>query len=235
MKQLLLYVVVIGLSMPVQAQVSTMTEEGNAIGLAAGLQMGKEFDGFTCHLAWSIDSRFDIEANFVHTNYNTNDQYTYDGVSNGLEGTLTWWMLKKPFNRSLTLDLGLKAGFDNYAYRLYNYWTQDEDGNNDSFYELNGYRGGKIGLETALSYWLTESLFVLPSFNVMGEMGNTLLTNAGGFRVRKTYIGMKSRLGVAIVKKLPDNCTAFLKPNVLFNTYEEPVCYNITLGYIIGF
>ncbi|MDP4276021.1 MAG: hypothetical protein Q8914_00155 [Bacteroidota bacterium] len=223
-------------SLTISAQVSSlMDQDQRGVVLAAGVQAGKDFNGYTCNLGWAINGRFDIEANIMHTSFNTDNQYTYDGVSNELEGLVTWWMIRQPLNRSLTLDLGLKAGLEKNHYDMYSYWTKDSEGNNDKFYTYNGCMGGKLGLDLVMSCWLTEQLFIQPFATCFGELGESYQQNEGGIDETISFTRITGRIGLALVKQLPDNSACFIKPNILLNTLNLPVCYNLTAGYIITF
>jgi len=230
MKKWFITVLIICMPLLATAQLSTVfEEETDAIILSAGLETGKEIAGFSCQAIWSINTLFDIEARYVRTNFNTDNQYTYDGYIDGFSGIVTWWMLKKNINRSLSVDLGLKAGIESNNYSMYSYWVDD-----DTFVEMNGYSGGKVGLDAVLNYWITDYSLLRPSLIVYGEAGLSSRT-VSGMAVQSGYFGTTACAGVSYVKRLNLKDAFYVYPSVLLNTYNMPIRYTITVGYLIAF
>lgn len=214
------------------AQISSVFEEDmNAINVAVGYEKGQEADGLSVDLGLSIKSRFEIEGSYVKTNINTQDMYTYDGYINGYTGTLTWWLLSLPVNRSSNFSLGLKGGFDSFDYKNYRFW-QDED----TFLEYGGYAVGRLGIEAGFSHWIDNQHIIIPSASVFYEMGKSS-TVYQFIDSKADCQGMTGRVGAYLLRKMNFNDVIYLYPNVQFNYHERkaPVMLNLTVGLMVGY
>jgi len=232
MKKILVFCLALCTSGLLSAQTSSVFDEDmNAISVSAGLEKGLDVDGFSCELGLSLKSRFEIEGSFIRTNFNTPDQYTYDGYVNVVSGALTWWMLSKQLNTKTSFSLGLKGGVESNDYRNYWYW-EDED----TFIEYNGYSVGKVGLEFSMNHWVDNQTIVMPSASVSYEMGKSatvyIFTNS-----KENCSGMTGKIGAYLMRKINFNDVLYLYPNVLFNYHERkaPVMLNLTVGLMVGY
>lgn len=210
---------------------SVYDEDMNAISISAGLEKGNEVDGFSVDLGLFIKSKFEVEGSYIKTNFNSQQQYTYDGYINGVSGTLTWWMLSKQLNNSTSLSLGLKGGVDSYDYRNYWFWKDD-----DTFIEYNGYVVGKMGLEVGVNHWVNNQLIVMPSASIYYEKG-TSATVTTFVNSKDECEGMTGKVGAYLMRKLNFNDVVYLYPSVLFNYHERktPFMFNLSIGLMVGY
>lgn len=228
---LLLVVCVLCTPLTIAQLSALLDEEFTVINLGAGLEVGRDIDGVTCHFKLDKPSRFSLDVDYVRTNFNTDDQYTYDGYVNGLSGVLTWWALNTPISPSIDFQIGLKAGGAGYGYRNYRYW---EDATREHFISYDGFNVGKLGAELGLHYWFSDHLLVRPRVEAFGEWGKANLTRDSQPQ-SESYNGMTLKTGVALIKKVNATEAIFVEPNLLLNSYKAPAVFNVTVGYLVGF
>jgi len=232
MKKILVFYLALCTSGMLSAQLSSVYDEDmNAIHLSAGLEKGKEVDGFSCELGLSLKSHFEIEGSYIKTNFNTQDQYTYDGYINGVSGMLTWWFLSNQMDNKTSYSLGLKGGLESNDYRNYRYWKDEA-----TFIEYDGYSVGKLGLTFAMNHWVDNQLIVMPTASAFYERGNSTTTNI--FINSHDYCkGMTGKIGAYLMRKTNYSDVLYLYPSVLFNYHERkaPVMLNLTVGMMVGY
>jgi hypothetical protein len=232
MKKYVVFGLVLFLPYLLSAQISSVFEEDmNAINVGVGYEKGKQVDGLSIDLGLSIKSRVELEGSYVKTNINTQDMYTYDGYINGYTGTLTWWLLSLPVNRSSTFSLGLKGGFDSFDYKNYRYW-EDED----TFIEYDGYAVGRLGVEASISHWIDNQHIIMPSASVFYEMGQSTTVNLF-VDSQNACEGMTGKIGAYLLRKTNFNDVFYLYPNLQFNYHERkvPVMLNLSVGLMVGY
>lgn len=232
LKQALLLLLCTMVSPMAMAQLSALLDKDfTVINLGAGLEVGKEIDGVTCHLRFDKPSRYSLDVDFVRNNFNTDDQYTYDAFVNGLSGVFTWWAFNPSVNRSVDLQLGVKAGGATYGYRDYRYW---EDATREHFIRYDGFNVGKLGVELAMHYWLSDQMLLRPRVEAFGEWGQAHLTRDSQPKT-EGYKDFTLKTGLALIKKVNQSEAIFVEPNVLIGSYKAPVVLHVSVGYLIGF
>ncbi len=217
------------------AQISSVFEEDmNAIKISGGLERGKEVAGFSCQLGMSIKSRFEIEAQYTKTNFNTQDQYTYDAYINGLSGTVSWWLLKQPLSNNTLFNVGLKAGYESNDFKDYMYWEPGEE--ESVFIEYDGYSVGKLGVELAMNHWLDDRYLIRPSASIFGEMGRSGTVQSFSESLTD-YMGVTGKIGAYLMKKINYNDVVYLYPSLMFNHHKRqpPVVFNLSIGFMVGY
>ncbi len=232
MKKNVVFGLVLLLPYLLSAQISSIYDEDmNAINISAGLETGKEVNGYSVDLGLSIKSRLEIEGSYVKTNFNTQDMYTYDGYINGYTGTLTWWLLSLPIGRSTNFSFGLKGGFDSFDFRNYLYRLDE-----DTFIEYDGYAVGRLGLEAGFSHWIDNQHIIIPSASVFYEKGKSTTINYF-VDSHEDCQGMTGKVGAYLLRKLNFNDVLYLYPNVQFNYHERkaPVMFNLSFGMMVGY
>lgn len=230
-RSLLLFVCAIMAPVTMAQMSSLLDEDFSVINLGGGLETGKDIDGLTCHISLDKPSRYSLDVDYVRTNFNTADQYTYDGFVNGFSGVFTWWAFNTPLNNAVDMQVGLKAGGAGYGYRNYQYW---EDATREHFIRYDGFRVGKVGVEMAFHWWWSEHLLVRPRLEAFGELGRATLTRDSQ-PISEAYKGATLKLGTALIKKVNATEAFYLEPSLLVNSYKAPAVLNLTVGYLIGF
>lgn len=206
-----------------------MDEYEKVIHLGAGLETGREMNGFTGHLGLDWSSTFNLDIDYTHTEINTDNQYTYDGTIDGMSALFTWWALHRHLNRSTDLQLGLKGGGGSYGYRNYQYWE-----NEDEFVRYDGLSAGALGLELGVNVWLSDHTVIRPRLEALGWLGTEKMARQNR-SVRDAYANATVKIGAGFLKKITPTETFYLEPSVLLNSYKAPAVVNLTLGYLIGF
>lgn len=232
MKKIVVFCLALCASCLLSAQKSSIYENDmNAFSVSAGLEKGRDVDGYSCQLGLSIKSRFEIEGSYIKTNFNTQDQYTYDGYINGVSGMLTYWLPSLQLNGKSSLNIGLKGGVESNDYKNYSYWKDE-----DTFIQYDGYSVGKLGLELGMTHWIDNQLIVMPTASAFYERGKS----ATVFRfldTKEDCKGVTGKVGVYLLKKLNFNDALYLYPSVLFNYHERkaPVVFNLSIGMMVGY
>lgn len=232
MKKYILIGLVLFVPFLLPAQISSVYDEDmNAINVGFGLETGKEVSGYSVDLGFSLRSRVEIEAGYVKTNINGQDQYTYDGYINGYTGTLTWWLFTLPVTRSMTFSLGVKGGFDVFDYKNYRYWIDD-----DTFLEYDGYKVGRLGLEASAAHWFDSRHVIIPTVSAFYEIG-TSTTIFQFVDSNQDCRGATGKVGAYLMRKLNYNDVLYLYPNLQINYHERkaPVMLNLTFGLMVGY
>lgn len=206
-------------------------DDMNAISISAGLEKGKEVDGLSVDLGLAISKHFEVDASFIRSNFNTQDQYTYDGYINGLSGTLTWWWLSRNLSSNTSLSLGVKGGVESFDYKNYWYWKDE-----DYFFEYDGYSVVKLGLDMGLNHWIDSRYIVRPFASAFYEFGKsaTIFQYSDENDVCQ---GVTGKVGAYFMRKLNYNDALFLSPSLLFNYHERkaPVMFNLSFGLMVGY
>lgn len=213
-------------------QMSALLDENNTIiKFGAGLETGKEMNGFTCQVGLDWASRYSLDLHYTNTNINTNDQYTYDGTINGVSGLFTWWAVNTPLNQSMDFQLGLKGGTGRYGYRNFQYW---EDDDRTQFIRYDNFTAGQLGFDLSLNYWLSDQLMLRPDLEALGHLGwETKVRNSQ--TVNEGYSNLTLKIGASLLKKLTPTDVIYIEPSLLLNSYKAPAVINLTVGYMIGF
>jgi len=232
MKKLAALLLLAGLALTTDAQVSTLLDPGkDGVMIAPCLDFGKGYNGAGMSVGFSLDGSIEFQGDFTHTNFDqafglTND----DAYCAGVTSAMTWWAFRKDVLPVLDVNLGVKGGFDSHIYKNFKYWSEDSA----NFDEYNSFYGGKLGVEANTSYWLSERWFIQPSFTIYGEVG---LSNRmiDGAEINNTYVGVKGIGGVLIARRIFVGSTLFARVSQTYNTYGIPPNLRIQLGYVMAF
>lgn len=232
MKKFVAFLIIVGLALPVVAQISPYLEKGKGgFGLTGGFEQGGSFKGYFGTLSGSFKGIIDLDV-YVGTDHYDKIAASLlgdNGSSLGFVGTATWWAIRKQPSSMVNLDFGLTAGYENYAYSKYSY-IHNTDGNTVDY---KGYMGGLVGFESRIKFRMNESWSLIPGYAVVYGFGKDKGVE-NGVAYADPYSDFMSRFGVSLAKRLAKGNVVFFAANQYFGTSESSSFYELTVGFILS-
>lgn len=232
MKKFIVFIMIIGLSIPAITQISPYLEKGKSgLGLSAGLEQGTSFKGFQGKLGGSIKGILDIEAKIISDSYDRVGEglITDDGSSFGMIGSATWWMLRKQPSPFIDVNVGLTGGIESYSFSNYRY-IHNEDGNTVDY---TGYLGGFLGFETRIKIRMNDNWSLMPGYSVGYDMGSEKRTELNQ-ELTDPYSGIMSRLSISLAKHFNKGNVLYFSVDQYFDTFLTGNYFEFSVGFLLS-
>ena len=218
MKKLFAIIIIVGLALPVVAQISPYLEKGKSgFGLNVGYEQSHSFKGALANVGYSYKGIIDIEANFYSEGYDkiAEGLIRDDASALGFMGCINWWMIRKQPTPMIDVLFGLTAGVEHFAYSKYSYLSSGYGEPTD----YNGDFDGMFGFDSRVKFRLDNGCSLMPAFALVYDVGAEQLTNASG-NYSENYDGFMSRIGVSLSKSLKNGSSVYMEANNYISTFD---------------
>jgi len=231
MKKLLVFLAIMGLSVPAFSQVSPFLETGKSgLAISAGGECGWGFDGYVGKIGGSYKGILDIEAGFYRDNLDQsiNGLLNDESTDLGLYGTATWWLCRKQPITNVEVNFGLLGGVEYANYSKYEYIHQI-DGNTVSY---DGYFGGFVGFDSKISIKLSKSWFLMPGYSAGFDFGKETQTELA-VESKESYHGVVSKITTSLYKRLANGGALCFGVCETLDSFETGNYYECKVGYVL--
>ncbi len=226
-KTLFSIILTILLVMTIKAQVSPYLDKGKSgIGVFAAYEEGYDFTGYHGILSYSLGAKFDISLCLSQSFYNkwAEDLLNFDAKDIYYSGQFTWWMFKEKLSSAIEVNIGPNIGFEYSKYTDYLF----------SEGQYNGYKGGWVGLNSKVNFYLPKKFIFTPHLSISKGFGLDSYTTAG-VEDSEFYYGTTANYGVSIAKKTRDDNVLYLTVEHSSSNFNQHNTYYFGAGYVIPF
>jgi len=232
MKKVFLAVLVIGLGIQANAQVSRFLDYGKSgLGIQGMAAMGEGFYGFGGSLGGSIKGNLDVE--FVY-NFNTDSKslfnLTTDKATYGYyEGKLTYYLFREAISPVVDVNFGVVGLVEYGDYQDYKF-IHSETGLER---EYQGFLGGSVGLDASVNFRMKNGWNLQPGIYMGFNIGSESETE-GTTEFANGYHGAVSNLNLSLIKRTSEGNAFYIMAQQQAWTYSTYFYYMISMGYIFA-